>query len=164
VYARELECVRARTRKDLPLPDEQEAASVVDRAVACDRPASPRPRLRPLHLLLLAAIATVGCDGDDDEACDAALAVVCSCATVDCASKDAPQVVEKLRRCERDEIEVAYHLPHCIESAGEDYCAVIDGLTQSDRSICGVACNFDAACDMQNACETRQYHDCEAAP
>lgn len=104
---------------------------------------------------------------EDREDCDNALDVVCSCDSHPCEAKNPPAIVRALRRCDEDDVrpdnqEGNVHL--CIQGAGSDFCAVLDGVIRKDQSLCSANCElYSAACtvDLSEACYDYQFSSCD---
>jgi hypothetical protein len=102
--------------------------------------------------------------GDRDE-CDEALDRICGCATRPCELGNPPPIVAAMRRCDPsdvrpDDYEGNIHI--CIsEEAG--FCAVLDGLSRNDDSICTATCRTACSPQLVASCERRQYEGCDVS-
>jgi hypothetical protein len=100
-------------------------------------------------------------EADDRRNCDRALAIVCSCPSIECATAP-PPIVDLLRRCNGDELRRSeFDVSICIQDS-RSYCSILGGLATGDPSTCAMRCDQQSACDKEAACHEFQYARCGA--
>jgi hypothetical protein len=127
--------------------------------------AGARSRLFAATAVAATALGATACPAiqaaEERDDCDQALEITRGCNTAGSANDPTPATIEMLQRCDHDDVYApGYSISHCIMRS-RSYCTVARALASSDESLCRVACDERALCDLVDDCHRFQYANCD---